>query len=261
VQADTLVPDLFDPQSLNRYSYVLNNPLKYVDPSGHILLESPEDPVTPSPEHPDNPAPIDPYPDTESDASPVGGVQPAPVAPDPVVDPETVADVAGEELEKDWKTQLLTNVKGAGPPGIDAFRYITQYNVDIRFSQQSGTGAGWKGGNIYLNSETYSVFTPPDNPWLISLIVHEAKHLEQGFWVALTVYSELEAWQVGLRAYENVGGELTVIHSDILALPLSHNAQVLEQFLHLMKEDQGYDYLVYLLPLNPWPWIALYPPP
>ena len=29
-----------DPQSLNRYSYVLNNPLKYGDPSGHIPCES-----------------------------------------------------------------------------------------------------------------------------------------------------------------------------------------------------------------------------
>ncbi len=29
-----------NPQSLNRYSYVLNNPLKYIDPSGH----QPEDP-------------------------------------------------------------------------------------------------------------------------------------------------------------------------------------------------------------------------
>ena len=35
VMADTIVPDLFDPQSLNRYAYCLNNPLKYVDPTGH----------------------------------------------------------------------------------------------------------------------------------------------------------------------------------------------------------------------------------
>ncbi len=33
--ADTLVPDLTNPQALNRYSYVLNNPLKYTDPTGH----------------------------------------------------------------------------------------------------------------------------------------------------------------------------------------------------------------------------------
>jgi RHS repeat-associated protein len=35
IQADTLIPDLINPQALNRYAYTLNNPLKYVDPSGH----------------------------------------------------------------------------------------------------------------------------------------------------------------------------------------------------------------------------------
>ena len=35
VSPDTIVPDPFDPQHLNRYSYVRNNPLIYVDPSGH----------------------------------------------------------------------------------------------------------------------------------------------------------------------------------------------------------------------------------
>jgi len=35
VQADTVVPEPGNPQALNRYAYVLNNPLKYTDPSGH----------------------------------------------------------------------------------------------------------------------------------------------------------------------------------------------------------------------------------
>jgi|GEM_PF-1256444 len=35
-QADTIVPDPGNPQAFNRYSYVANNPLKYVDPSGHF---------------------------------------------------------------------------------------------------------------------------------------------------------------------------------------------------------------------------------
>jgi RHS repeat-associated protein len=35
VQADSIVSDYKNPQSLNRYSYTLNNPVKYVDPSGH----------------------------------------------------------------------------------------------------------------------------------------------------------------------------------------------------------------------------------
>jgi RHS repeat-associated protein len=33
--ADTIVPDPGQPQSFNRYSYTLNNPIKYKDPSGH----------------------------------------------------------------------------------------------------------------------------------------------------------------------------------------------------------------------------------
>ncbi|QTA83810.1 RHS repeat-containing protein [Desulfonema limicola] len=36
-QADTIDPNLFAPQTLNRYAYVNNNPLKYVDPDGHIF--------------------------------------------------------------------------------------------------------------------------------------------------------------------------------------------------------------------------------
>jgi RHS repeat-associated protein len=36
IQPDPIVPDPGNPQSLNRYSYCLNNPLKYTDPDGHI---------------------------------------------------------------------------------------------------------------------------------------------------------------------------------------------------------------------------------
>jgi len=36
VSADSIVPELGNPQALNRYAYVFNNPLKYVDPTGHM---------------------------------------------------------------------------------------------------------------------------------------------------------------------------------------------------------------------------------
>ncbi|MBI3942396.1 MAG: hypothetical protein HY326_05230 [Chloroflexi bacterium] len=39
-QADTIVPEPGNPQSLNRYTYTYNNPLKYTDPTGHCALDS-----------------------------------------------------------------------------------------------------------------------------------------------------------------------------------------------------------------------------
>jgi RHS repeat-associated protein len=38
ISADTIIPNPYNPQDLNRYSYVRNNPLKYVDPSGHDII-------------------------------------------------------------------------------------------------------------------------------------------------------------------------------------------------------------------------------
>jgi len=35
ISADTIVPSVSNPQSLNRYSYVYNNPVRHTDPSGH----------------------------------------------------------------------------------------------------------------------------------------------------------------------------------------------------------------------------------
>jgi hypothetical protein len=39
LSADTIVPGYGNPQNLNRYSYVLNNPLLYTDPTGHKPCE------------------------------------------------------------------------------------------------------------------------------------------------------------------------------------------------------------------------------
>ena len=36
VSADTIVPGAGNPQAFNRYAFVFNNPLKYVDPSGNV---------------------------------------------------------------------------------------------------------------------------------------------------------------------------------------------------------------------------------
>ena len=39
LSADTIVPNPTNPQHLNRYSYVTNNPLRYTDPTGHMQIQ------------------------------------------------------------------------------------------------------------------------------------------------------------------------------------------------------------------------------
>ncbi len=39
IQPDTIIPNPANPQSWNRYSYTLNNPIKFSDPSGHSRIE------------------------------------------------------------------------------------------------------------------------------------------------------------------------------------------------------------------------------
>ncbi len=38
-QSDTVAPNLYNPQDLNRYTYVRNNPIKLIDPSGNSFWE------------------------------------------------------------------------------------------------------------------------------------------------------------------------------------------------------------------------------
>ncbi|MEW6085134.1 MAG: RHS repeat-associated core domain-containing protein [Chloroflexota bacterium] len=40
LSADSIVPNPFNPQDYNRFAYVRNNPVRYIDPSGHVCVQN-----------------------------------------------------------------------------------------------------------------------------------------------------------------------------------------------------------------------------
>src|SRR5512145_2710859 len=108
-----------------------------------------------------------------------------------------------------WTNSLLEILSRVDEPCVE---YLRSHRTKIGFSRQSAsTGAIWFiDGNIYLNSRYYNLQTTPNNPQLLSLVVHEVRHLQQGVFTALSVYGELEAWQLGFRVYQNLTGQLPV---------------------------------------------------
>ncbi len=39
IQLDSIMPEYKHPQSLNKYSYALNNPIRYTDPNGNVSYD------------------------------------------------------------------------------------------------------------------------------------------------------------------------------------------------------------------------------
>jgi hypothetical protein len=70
--------------------------------------------------------------------------------------------------------------------------------------------------------------------------------------VALSIYGELDAWQLEFRVYRTLlGKELPGALNDLLALPLGWDRAVLREARRLMQVYAGKRYRADLLPLYP----------
>jgi hypothetical protein len=157
-----------------------------------------------------------------------------------------------------WTNSILENLSRVDEACME---YLRLRRVKIGFNRQSAsTGAMWFiDGNIYMNARYYSLQTATNDPHLLALIVHEVRHLQQGFFTALSVYGELEAWQLGFRVYQSLTGHLPLglggnPHAtllEIMSLPLGWDRQVLRRARILMREYAGKGYRADLLPLYP----------
>jgi hypothetical protein len=171
-----------------------------------------------------------------------------------------VSPAAASEISA-WTATVLDQLSGAGQEGASMVSLIRNWNVKIGFRKQKATGAMWSlDGNIYLNANTYSPATPPTDAFMLNLIAHEALHLKQRMITALSVYGELEAWQLGFRIYQAMGGKIfnsTLI--ELMNLPLNYNREMLQKTRFLMQDYAGKGYRIDLLPRYPlWKEIAYF---
>ena len=150
-----------------------------------------------------------------------------------------------------WKEAVLTNLELLDPVSAG---FIQTRRVWLAFWKQgSHISAFWAPGNrIYLNARYFSIQTDPEDARLQSVLIHEVCHLKQGFFKALSVYGELEAWQLGFRIYRQLSG--LAYHPalvELMSLPVSRDRQVLRRAQILMQGYAGKEYRADLLPLVP----------
>jgi hypothetical protein len=153
-----------------------------------------------------------------------------------------------------WMESLLDAVALLGEEGSQAVDHLRRRGTKIGFRRaRPNVGAFWTVlGNIRLNSRYYTYETPLDDLRIRTLIVHEARHLQQGIVTALSVYGELDAWQLQFGIYHRIRGEYPhAAIAELVKLPLEYDRAVLKQAAHLMQTYAGQGYRVDLLPLFP----------
>jgi hypothetical protein len=153
-----------------------------------------------------------------------------------------------------WMESLLDSVSQLGEEGRVAVDFLRARKTKIGFKQvRPNVGAFWTVfGNIRLNTLYYSYETPLDDLRIKTLIIHEARHLQQGIITALSVYGELDAWQLEFGIYYRVKGKYPhPAIAELMTLPLKDNRDVLKKAATLMQAYAGKGYRVDLLPLYP----------
>lgn len=153
-----------------------------------------------------------------------------------------------------WVNQLLERVCEVGDEGRDAMQYIRTHKTKIGFKKvRPNVGAFWTVfGSINLNSRYYTYNTSLDDLRIRTLIIHEVRHLQQGLVTALSVYGELDAWQLEFGIYHRLKGSYPhPAIAELMSLPLAYDRAVMSKAAALMQAYAGKGYRADLLPFFP----------
>jgi hypothetical protein len=153
-----------------------------------------------------------------------------------------------------WMENLLEAVAQLGEEGRTSVDFLQTHKTKIGFRRvRPNVGAFWTVfGNIRLNSRYYTYATSFDDLRVKTLIIHEVRHLQQGLMTALSVYGELDAWQLEFGIYHRIKGNYPhAAIEELMTLPLEYDRTVLKKAATLMQTYAGKGYRVDLLPLFP----------
>ncbi|MDD2921760.1 MAG: hypothetical protein PHQ36_05680 [Anaerolineales bacterium] len=154
----------------------------------------------------------------------------------------------------EWREKFLEAVAACSNEGREAAEYIRARGTYIGLrGARKNVGAFWVlTRSIYFNAAHYSREDSIANPAAWTLLIHEVKHLQQGFFTALSIYGELEAWQIQFRLYKKITGQnLHPALEEIVSLPLNMERENLRRARKLMTDYAGVMYGANLYPLYP----------
>lgn len=153
-----------------------------------------------------------------------------------------------------WLNSFYENLGNFEEEGRATVAYLRSHRTKIAFKRNKpSTGAWWTvTGNINLNSLYYSYEKSLNETRVFTLIIHEVRHLQQGLFTALSVYGELDAWQLEWNIYHRIHNRYPhPAIEELVSLPLGWDRDVLHRTVELMQAYAGKGYRIDLLPYYP----------
>ncbi len=198
-QADSIVPG--GVQGLDRYAYVNNSPMNFTDPSGHDVCDE----------------------DGNCYSSQSGWYL------QPNAEKWNYSKLIRYGYS-DWESQILLKLyEKGGQHARHGVNYIVSHNIHIMvghlpLGMDKGRGAWFSesANTIVLNEDSYSTDILP-SAYGLSLVIHEARHMEQGTELSHSKLGEMDAWQIQFDVLSHFQ-PLTPAQQDVL------NAQTLDEF-------------------------------
>ena len=154
----------------------------------------------------------------------------------------------------EWLEKYFEKVAQSSTEGREAVEFVRVRKIQVGMRRaRKSVGAFWTlEGNFFLNSVHHTYDSVLENPRAWTLFVHEVRHLQQGMLTALSIYGELDAWQVEFNLYKRLTGK--TLHKnleELLSLPLNMNRDNLQNARRLMIQYAGKSYGANWLPLYP----------